>query len=70
MYKLEKSVPIPESGAPTKYPFKVMAVGDSFSVPREGGANLRNAASQAARKNGRKFTVRSLGEEVRCWRVS
>lgn len=81
--KIEKDVPLPGPyvGAPRKYPFPDMEVGDSFAVPLEGESSsrgmdtaadkLRCAALNHGRRYGGKFVVRTVREEnvARCWRV-
>jgi len=79
MYKIEKSVPIPELalGGVAKYPFTEMKVGDSFFVPIIEGRPLKNVAvavssasfKPSIKKLGYKYTVRQLKTGVRCWRV-
>lgn len=73
-FKIEKGVSIPpvirkSVGAPSKYPFKEMAVGDSFSVPLSERRRVVSAASSHKRRHGAAFTVRMLEDEVRVWRV-
>ena len=81
--QIEKGIPFPRptGGAPRKYPFPDMEVGDSFAVPMEGvmgnkgmdiaADRVRCAACNYARPNGVKFIVRTIREDgvVRCWRV-
>jgi hypothetical protein len=66
---IEKDVPLPASAKWSKYPFAEMEIGDSFVVPRERHEQLRSASSWAGRRHGRKFTIRIVGEQVRCWRI-
>lgn len=82
--QIEKGVPLPEFtvGAPRKYPFPDMEVGDSFTVPLEGkqGARgldraaekVRSAACNFSRRCGWKFIIRTdrAAGLARCWRVS
>ena len=67
-YKIEKNIPIGqlERG---KYPFKMMAVGNSFKFPRESAQRVSVSASIYARKNGAKFTQRTGEKFGRIWRI-
>jgi hypothetical protein len=68
---IERDVPIPSNsgrGREALFPFGRMAVGDSFSMDVE-ATRLRNAAFQYGRSHGKKFTVRKLLNETRCWRI-
>lgn len=81
--EIDKDVPppIPSNGRPFKYPFPIMEVGDSFTVPLGDKINtkgenmtvyrLRGSAIRYARTHGGKFTVRTDREAgvARCWRV-
>lgn len=68
-FEVEKGIPAPETrGKEAKYPWKEMEVGDSFLIT-EPPKYIRNMASQAGRVNGLKFSVRTLPEGVRVWRV-
>lgn len=81
--RIERGIPSPPPshgrGNP-KYPLAELQVGDSFAVPltgiQKGGQDiaawqLRNAASQAGRRLGRRFTcsLEPDGLSIRCWRV-
>lgn len=73
-------------GRPCKYPFHDLKVGDSFAIPLGGDvlltgnhgkkdrflSTLRAAASQYSKRNGGKFTVRTMRDEgvIRCWRIA
>lgn len=81
MYPIEKGIPLPPSGfntagAPEKYPFRSMEVGDSFAIPcdAEGKnklvARISSAASWYGTRNHCKFAVRSLPNEIRVWRTA
>lgn len=67
----EPGIEIPKRQSKGIYPWLDMNVGDSFVFPY----NLNTAytmASNAGKKHGRKFTVRSSpleGGEIRIWRV-
>ena len=72
---IEKSIPIPDVtlGAPTKYPFTKMEVGDSSFF---GGAPIGPkckpyiAAKSRGYASGKKFTGRTVDGGVRIWRVA
>lgn len=82
--QIEKDVPTPPftGGAPRKYPFPDMEVGDSFTIPLSGtvgrrgmdtvASKVRCAACGFARRSGWKFTVRTERADgvVRCWRTA
>lgn len=74
-FKIEKGVSIPPvirnggGGAPSKYPFKEMAVGDSFSAPLSERRRVIAAASAHKLRHGGQFTARTLEDEVRVWRI-
>lgn len=84
-YQIEKEKkPIPPiSSRQRKYPFKIMEIGDSFSVPLSARSDRPDRAADlikvsilgsARRKrfpDGRLFCVRTEKEEgvVRCWRI-
>lgn len=75
-FTIEKGVPLPihwGRGAPAKYPFNSMEVGDSFFVA--GGTRERNALRTAASWAGKRATprkryaIRKVDGGYRCWRV-
>jgi hypothetical protein len=61
--------PIPEAknGAPAKYPWRTMDIGDSFLAP---GKSINGQATHAAQRTGRKFTVRKVADGWRVWRIA
>lgn len=82
MLEIEKGIPIPKVDKSyaydSKYPFKVMEVGDSFFVPVDREQPRKqfhrvamniSASCRAKRMNGKKFLTRTLRDGVRCWRV-
>jgi len=80
MFKIETGVAIPpmtRGGRETMYPFKEMAIGDSFYVPLRGSPiktifRLQNSILGSARRRrypGKQFSTRAEGEGVRCWRI-
>lgn len=84
MLKIEKNIPVPEvdysrCGAPAKYPFKDMEIGDSFVVRIEDSEcttldALRNAIYQYARRQigADKVKSRRLDDKTgyRVWRIA
>lgn len=74
-FELTNTIPVPRraSGRKSKYPFKVMNVGDSFFAPNIRHHSLYQAAKIAGKKIDRKFTVRAVIEGgvagSRAWRV-
>lgn len=72
--EIEKGIPIPEKtigqGAGPQYPFKDMAVGDSFIAPHSKCQSLKASASQRGRFHGGKFITRILPNGIRCWRIA
>lgn len=80
MYKIQANIPIPPrkaSGRRKKYPFQQMEVGTSFLVPKKDTngdlerlkSRMVSASSMASKAFGFKFTLRTLPEGVRIWRV-
>ena len=68
-FKIEKGVPVPPRnggrGAPEKYPFSSMEVGDSFLAPEK----AQSSTQSAGKRLGMKFTSRKEADGVRIWRV-
>ena len=65
----EKGVPLPPMRVRNVYPYKTMAVGDSFFV-RDGKLQIVcNANWKNGKKLGRKFAARREADGVRVWRV-
>lgn len=54
------------SGGQAKYPWRIMNVGTSFSVPysEAKGPSLRSYASLMGKRTGRKFRVIDHGESI------
>ena len=75
MYDIEKDIDISlikrSKGRPPKYPFGIMAVGDSFFVEGESLplSKAYLASSQYAMRHGLKFSGRTTERGVRIWRV-
>ena len=84
MYKIEKNISIPKSihggGAPNKYPFENMEIGDSFLIPclKKDKQRIQSAVSASMKRVPRmKFTTKYVvtGTDViitgvRVWRIS
>lgn len=70
LYQIERGIPIPpKDGRAAKYPWREMAVGDSFTVDKS-AKDMNAQRANASRKYGRKFCVRSIDENhCRIWRV-
>ena len=67
--KIDKGVPLPKKRIPNgSYPFKEMAIGDSFMVT-DGLASARVLAIHYGRRHGVKFTSRKEGDGLRVWRI-
>lgn len=64
--KVEKNIPVP-----SKYPFHLMEVGDSFAIPETTKrVTAHVAASRYGRANNMQFIVRIMPDRsYRCWRV-
>lgn len=66
--QIEKGIPVPHFH---NYPFSEMEVGDSFRVPD--GINPRNVRvyMQKAKQAGKgKFSMRTLPDGIRVWRIA
>lgn len=72
MYKITKSIPIPERRKVYSFPIENMDVGDSFEVPPAEKAAASGCCNWHARKNeGKKFTIRKMPNgNYRVWRIS
>lgn len=69
--KIEKGValPNPDVRKPV-WPLRSMEVGDSFTFERLRLTALRSAVTYEQRVSGRRFAIRSLPTEFRCWRIA
>lgn len=63
---IEKGVPIPVEDGRNKYPWKVMEVGDSFSIPK---LTVSTGATNE-RYKPKKFISRKDGDGYRIWRIA
>ena len=75
MFEIEKNVPragyTGGMGAPAKYPWLEMNVGESFFVPNVTVYKMSPSAAGFSRRHpGFKFTCRGVEGGVRVWRVS
>jgi hypothetical protein len=52
------------------YPYRSMAVGDSFYVANRSLGTMRTSNSRAGKALGRKFVAKGEGEGIRVWRVA
>ena len=76
-FTIDQCVPIPRksggSGAPPKYPFGSMEVGESFFMEASSEEDIkpvRSAASRYAKRNGLEFASRTVDGGVRVWRTA
>lgn len=72
--RVDKNIPIPMGKYHYKYPLSLMEVGDSFLIiqsdfPTTGRSGIFAYVSQFAKRNNKKFTLRTVDGGVRCWRV-
>jgi len=70
--KISKGIMPPESrGAPRKYPFDEMEVGDSFDIPIEDDKTARGSVYVSATRLGMKASIRAIEDKgiYRVWRV-
>lgn len=76
MSEISNNIPFPgmpkRPGRPTKYPWREMAVGDSFAVHIHNLSNVRLCAKGYGERHGKQFVVSKVPEtgEYRCWRVT
>ena len=72
MFEIEKDVKIPaKKKLNLLYPFPFMEVGDSFLVKKDDLQKLHSSASYYRRRTDKtkKFTIRSVPDGARCWRI-
>lgn len=71
--QIEKNIPMPLQvrGAPRKYPFYDMDVGDSVFFPSVSStaSNEYRAAINAGRNHGMRFSARNIDGGLRIWRI-
>jgi hypothetical protein len=75
-YEVEKGVPVPpKASARTRYPFRVLRVGESFFVPDDGKKELQNRVMGCVPKDLTKgqfcsrIAERDGVKGVRVWRI-
>jgi hypothetical protein len=70
-YRIEKNVPLPEGRRPIKSELRLslesMKVGDSILIPRTEVCKA-DAAFNALRALGKRFSTRAIDEGIRIWR--
>ena len=77
MFSIEKNIPIPpkKMNKNAMYPFRLMEVGDSFSVPiasynkDEQSKTYRMIYNMRYRYKPKKFAIRIDDNSIRCWRT-
>ena len=71
MYEIEKGIEIPKvvrDAKPCKYPWNTMEITDSFFVEKE-ARKMSSLVSNAGKRWGKKFAVRTVDGGARVWRV-
>ena len=68
--EIQKGMLLPSPRVVYAYPYEIMEVGDSFTVPVVARAKVLNANYRASKKLGFKFSSKSEGELLRVWRVA
>lgn len=70
--KAENGPPPPKrrEGRPCKYPWKTMAVGQSFVAAGTDHHAALNMTSMAKKKYGREFTAKKTEQGTRIWRTA
>ena len=70
MYEIEKGIEMPTK---TVYPFGTMEIGNSFEFPKDERTKVATAIAnyqhKHQHKSGARFSIRTTGETLRCWRV-
>lgn len=67
---IDQGVPLPARGPAPRWPFRQMAVGDSFCAPRSQANTVKASASMFGKRSGRKFSTRMEDDSIRCWRTA
>lgn len=69
--KIEKGVEVPRNERGSKFPLDEMEVGDSFLVPSEMSASIRNAVAYYRFRNGKGTLITKTYDDgsVRVWRT-
>lgn len=66
---IDDDIPIPASPTLKLYPFEELEVGQSFAVPIAKKSSVQAIATRHSR-NGKRFTTRTIGDEMRVWRTA
>lgn len=75
---ITRDIPIPPSarvlkgGFNKKYPWDLLDIGDSFTVPLKSGRDLlrqQNSIRNCAKNRGLRVVTRAEGNDLRVWRV-
>ena len=73
MINIDKNIPMPKivrnGGPKAKYPFADMQVGDSFEVTDKTTKKFASTCAAATRRLGSKFTIRTIDNGIRVWRI-
>ncbi len=68
-YPISPNIPIPNKRIrPSKYPFAMLKIGDSFEFNKDEIKRVGSAASSFGKKHNKRFLVRRMGDKGRCWR--
>lgn len=71
--KLKNDIPVPDAlvvpGRPPEYPFRTMAIGQSFSIPLDKLRAVRSAVWRQNRHGLRRFIVGKHKGLWHCWRT-
>lgn len=71
MLRVDSGIPLPAEAQREKYPFPIMAVGDSFLLTDAASAkNARSAAWMYSKRHGSRFSCRRVEDGWRVWRVA
>lgn len=68
-FKIEHDVPLPEKFK-GRYPWKQMAIGDSFFVVGGKQQTVASAANEESKRHGGRFRTSIQDGGVRVWRVA
>lgn len=68
MIEIADSIPIPPVSNATVYPFATLEIGQSFAVPLDKRASVQAIMTRHS-KGGKRFTSRTVENELRVWRT-
>jgi len=57
-------------GTRNRYPFRLMDVGDQFTVPHRCEKSVRNAAHMWGKRKSQQYAVRKLDSGICVWRAA